>query len=69
MRMGQGVRTGLRHGGITCVLPYRHNFLVSACFSLCLCISVSVSLSLSLSLTMFIVGCIFVFVFSEALRK
>ena len=25
MRMGQGVRTGLGHGGITCVL---HNFLV-----------------------------------------
>ena len=33
MRMGQGVRTGLGHGGITCVLPvsYRHNFLVFNC--------------------------------------
>ena len=35
MRMGQGIRTGLGHQGITCVLQtqspvsYRHNFLVN----------------------------------------
>ena len=31
MRMGQGVRTGLGHGGIPCVLQtqFGHNFLVS----------------------------------------
>ena len=27
MRMGKGVKPGLGHGGIICVLQYRHNFL------------------------------------------
>ena len=32
MRMGQGVRTGLGHGGITCVLQTQF----SSCYFLCI---------------------------------
>ena len=39
MRMGQGVRTGLGHGGITCVLQtqfssYMLLFMVAGCLTL-----------------------------------
>ena len=37
MRMGQGVRTGLGHGGITCVLQTQFSsFLLSSAFYLLL---------------------------------
>ena len=32
MRMGQGVRTGLGHGGITCVLQTQFSSFLLLCF-------------------------------------
>ena len=50
MRIGQGLRTGLGHGGITCVLQTQFSSFFSSCFFLS-CTTVSKDVRINMTFT------------------